>query len=241
MALGPFFVAQKLTEANALRGTAILVRHGETAWNREGRVMGRHPIELSERGRAQVEAAIDLARALEPDLIISSPLVRARQSAEILSSGLDGLEIVEDPAIAEVLYGRWEGMSYHELIDDPHYLEYRKAPVEHPTPGGETIPQVQARGVEAISRAIEANPGRRIMFVSHGDIIRTVLCHFIGLELKFFHRLRVDNATFSGLQINGNFAEVKFLNLLPDPARAFVSPFSTAKPKPGQDAPKGAA
>ncbi|MBV8451042.1 MAG: histidine phosphatase family protein, partial [Deltaproteobacteria bacterium] len=56
MALGPFYVAQKLSEANTLRGTAILMRHGETRWNREGRVMGRNPVELSENGRAQVEA-----------------------------------------------------------------------------------------------------------------------------------------------------------------------------------------
>jgi hypothetical protein len=52
----------------------------------------------------------------------------------------------------------------------------------------------------------------------------------MGLDLKFFHRIRIDNATFSGLQINGNFAEVKFLNLMPDPGRAFISPFSTSKP-----------
>jgi broad specificity phosphatase PhoE len=164
--------------------------------------------------------------------------MRARQSAEIIAAGLGGVEIVEEPEIAEVLYGRWEGMTYHELIEDPHYLEYRKSPIEHPTPGGETIPEVQARGVTAVARALAANADRRILFVSHGDIIRTVLCHFMGLELKFFHRIRVDNATFSALQIAGNFAELKFLNLLPDPGRAFVSPFSTAKPVPARPEPK---
>jgi broad specificity phosphatase PhoE len=232
MALGPFYVAQKLTEANNLRGTALLMRHGETRWNREGRVMGRNPVELSESGRVQVTSAAGLAKALKPDLIVTSPLVRARQSAQIIANELGGLEIIEEPAIAEVQYGRWEGMSFHELVEDPHYAEYRKSPIEHPTPGGETIPQVQARGVNAICRALETHPGRRLLFVSHGDIIRTVLCHFLGLDLTYFHRLRVDNATFSAIQVAGTFAEVKFINLLPDPARAFVSPFSTAKPQP---------
>jgi broad specificity phosphatase PhoE len=125
-------------------------------------------------------------------------------------------------------------MTYHELIEDEHYVRYRKAPLEHPTPGGETIPEVQARGVAAVTRIIEANTGRRVLFVSHGDIIRTLLCHFMGLELKYFHRIRVDNATFSALQINGNFAELKFLNLMPDPGRAFVSPFSTARSAPAK-------
>ncbi|MBF6559400.1 MAG: histidine phosphatase family protein [Candidatus Binataceae bacterium] len=230
MALGPFYVAQKLIETTGVRGTAILMRHGETTWNREGRVMGCRPVELNEHGRAQVAATAELARAVRPEVIVTSPLVRARQSAEIVAAVLGGLEIIEEPEISEVLYGRWEGLTYHDLIEDPHYVAYRKAPIEHPTPGGETIPEVQARGVGAITRTIAARTGQRVLFVSHGDIVRTVLCHFLGLELKYFHRIRVDNAALSAIQIAGEFAEVKFLNLLPDPGRAFSAPFSTAKP-----------
>src|SRR5207245_9545642 len=106
MALGPFYVAQKLNEANLQRGTAILMRHGETPWNREGRVMGRNPVELDSHGRAQVASMVDFVRALKPDLIVTSPLVRARQSAEIIAAGLGGgVPIREDPQIAEVEYG----------------------------------------------------------------------------------------------------------------------------------------
>jgi len=118
-------------------------------------------------------------------------------------------------------------MVYDDLVDDPDYTRYRVDPLTLPTPGGETIAQVQSRGVEAVHRAIAANPGRRILFVSHGDIIRTVLCKLMGLELEHFRRIRVDNATFSGVQLVGDFAEVKFLNLLPDPERAFVTPFKS--------------
>ena len=229
MALGPFYVAQKLKQTNGPHGTAILMRHGETEWNKQGRVMGRNPVELTEHGRAQVAATARFAGSIKPDLIVTSPLVRARQSAEILASALGGIQIVEEPAIAEVLYGRWEGLHYHELIDDPHYITYRKSPILHPTPGGETIPEVQARGVEAVMRTIEAHPGQRVVFVSHGDIVRTVLCHFLKVELEHFHRIRVDNAALSAIQISGEFAEVKFLNLTPDPHQAFVAPFSTAR------------
>ncbi len=132
---------------------------------------------------------------------------------------------MEDPQLEEVRYGRWEGMTYDQLIKDKDYLEYRQEPIGRPTPGGETIHEVQRRGVAAINRAFGANPGRRILVVSHGDIIRTVLAHFMRLELEHFRRIRVDNAAFSAIEIAGDFAEVKFLNLLPDPARAFVSPF----------------
>jgi broad specificity phosphatase PhoE len=238
MALGPFHVAQILRENHELRGAVMLMRHGETDWNREGRVMGQNPVELNARGRVQVEAAARFAQSIKPDLIISSPLVRARQSAELMAAGLGGIPIVEEPSIAEVMYGRWEGMVYHDLIHDPYYVEYRKSPLDHPTPGGETIAQVQARGVEAVTRALSDRSGARIMFVSHGDIIRTVLCYFMGLELGHFHRLRVDNASISTIQISGKFAELKFLNLLADPAQAFLPPFPIKKPeeKPTQQA-----
>ncbi|MFZ0889936.1 MAG: histidine phosphatase family protein [Candidatus Binataceae bacterium] len=225
MALGPFYVTEKLREGKGVRGVALLMRHGETEWNRQGRVMGRNPIELDQRGRAQVESALSLARMVKPDLIVTSPLVRARQSAEIIASGLGGLEVIDEPQLEEVRYGSWEGMTFRELIADESYLKYLEEPLANLTPGGESIHEVQRRGVEAVNRAIAANHGRRVLFVSHGDIIRTVLCHFMGLSLEHFRRIRIDNATFSAVEIADHFAEVKFLNLLPDLGRAFVSPF----------------
>ncbi len=226
MALGPFHVAEKLKASTGMRGIAIFMRHGETAWNREGRVMGRNPIELNEHGRAQVQAAIPFARLIAPELIVTSPLIRARQSAEIIAAGLGGIEVIEDAQLSEVQYGRWEGMTFDDLRNDADYARCSADPIATPTPGGETIDQVQSRGIDAVHRAIAANPGRRILFVSHGDIIRTVLCKLMGLELNHFRRIRIDNATFSGAQLIGDFSEIKFLNLLPDPARAFVAPFS---------------
>jgi broad specificity phosphatase PhoE len=225
MALGPFYVADKLKGGNGMIGIALLMRHGETAWNRAGRVMGRNPIELDDDGRAQVAASIPFARLIQPELIVTSPLPRARQSAEIIAQGLGGIPLAEDPQLSEVKYGRWEGMVYDELLEDAEYLNYREHPLDAPTPGGETIVQVQSRGVDAVRRAISDNAGRRVLFVSHGDIIRTVVCHFMRLELAHFRRIRVDNAAFSGFQLMGDFAELKFLNLLPDPARAFAAPF----------------
>jgi phosphoserine phosphatase len=225
MALGPFQVAERLREGKRERGIAILMRHGETAWNREGRVMGRQPVDLDDGGRAQVEMAVPLACKLSLDLIVSSPLPRAVHSAEIISRGVGGIPIYTDERIEEVRYGFWEGMTFYELVKDETYINYRKAPLESVTPGGETIRQVQERGVAAVDAAVTAHRGKNILFVSHGDIIRTVLCHYMRLDLKHFHRLRIDNATFSGVEISDDFAEIKFLNLLPDPDRAYRSPF----------------
>ena len=230
MALGPFYVAEKLKNNNGIKGVVLLMRHGETPWNREGRIMGRNPVELDEAGRRQVESAIPLARTLAPDLIVSSPLVRALQSAEIIKNGIGADTIAEDPRLSEVEYGRWEGMVYEDLIHDAHYIHYRERPLDEPTPGGETMYDVQARGVDAVCHALAANLGKRVLFVSHGDIIRTVLCHFMKLPLENFRRIRIDNATFFGIQVAGDFAEIKFLNLCADPARVFVSPFKVKVP-----------
>src|SRR5215469_4690144 len=207
MALGPFQVAERLQEGKRERGIALLMRHGETAWNREGRVMGRQPVDLDEGGRAQVEMAVPMAR----DLIISSPLARALQSAEIISRGVGGIDILTDDRLEEVRYGDWEGKTYHQLVKEESYINYRKAPLDSLTPGGETIRQVQERGVAAVDGAVITHRGKRILFVSHGDIIRTVLCHYMRLDLHHFHRLRVDNATFSAVEVSDDFAEVKFI------------------------------
>jgi len=166
---------------------------------------------------------------LKPELIVTSPLARARQSAEIIAAGVGSVPMAEDPQLSEVLYGRWEGMVYDDLIHDADYLNYRDHPLDTPTPGGETIAQVQSRGVEAVRRAVGDNNDKRILFVSHGDIIRTILCYFMRLELAHFRRIRVDNAAFSGFQLVGDFAEMKFLNLMPDPDRALVVPFLSKK------------
>jgi alpha-ribazole phosphatase/probable phosphoglycerate mutase len=229
MALGPFHVADNLKHASGIKGIALFMRHGETAWNREGRVMGESPVELDEHGRAQVESAVPFARIIRPGLIVTSPLIRARQSAEIIARGVGNVEIVEEPDLAEVRYGHWQGKVYDELVDDQAYLEYQRAPLDTRTPGGESIVEVQQRGVETVQRLIKAHQGERVLFISHGDIIRTVLAHYLGMELAHFRRIRVDNATFSAVHILGDFAEVKFLNLTPDPARAFVAPFTPRK------------
>ena len=237
MALGPFYVAQKLKQTNGPHGTAILMRHGETEWNKQGRVMGRNPVELTEHGRAQVAATARFAESIKPDLIVTSPLVRARQSAEILAAALGGIEIRRGACHRRSALRSLGGVALSRanrrsaLRHLPEIADYA------PTPGGETIPEVQARGVEAVMRMIEAHPGERIVFVSHGDIVRTVLCHFLKVELEHFHRIRVDNAALSAIQISGEFAEVKFLNLTPIRTRLSSRPSQPRAAKPNRPNP----
>jgi broad specificity phosphatase PhoE len=193
----------------------LICRHGETLWNRERRIMGSLDIPLSDEGRSQCELLGRVLGGFGITRIVSSPLARAEQTAQILAGHL-GVELSFDSDLEEVRFGRWQGLTYEEIRDDPDYGHFAVDPIRRPTPGGETVIEVQARGLAAIDRA---RPGERTLFVSHGDIIRAALCHFLAVPLDQFRRLRIDNCGVSALVQEGDRVEVKFLNMLPDPER----------------------
>jgi broad specificity phosphatase PhoE len=193
----------------------LICRHGETLWNRERRIMGSLDIPLSDAGRRQCELLGRVLRGFAITRIVSSPLARAEQTARILAEHL-AVELSFDRDREEVRFGRWQGLTYEEIRDDPEYGHFAMDPIRRPTPGGETVVDVQARGLAAIDRV---RPGERTLFVSHGDIIRATLCHFLAVPLEQFRRLRIDNCGVSALAQADDHIEVKFLNMLPDPER----------------------
>lgn len=196
----------------------LICRHGETAWNRERRIMGALDVPLNEAGRRQCEHLARVLRSFGVVRIVSSPLARAAETARMLAAGLDA-EVCFDSDLEEVRFGRWQGLTYEEIGRDPAYAEFALDPVRNPTPGGETIVDVQRRGLAALGRA---RPEERTLFVSHGDIIRATLCHFLSVPLEQFRRLRIDNCGLSALKAEGERVEVKFLNMLADPERVWA-------------------
>ncbi|NIO08557.1 MAG: hypothetical protein GTO40_11340 [Deltaproteobacteria bacterium] len=130
----------------------------------------------------------------------------------------------------EVAFGRWQGYTFDDLINDDAYHRFLRNPLRAAVPGGETIVDVQRRGLRAVRRGIRDYPGGRLLFVSHGDLIRAVLCHYMKLPLQEFRRIRVDNGTLSALEVDGDWAEVKYLNYLPDVSQVSNESFSGLKP-----------
>ncbi|MFQ5351697.1 MAG: histidine phosphatase family protein [Candidatus Binatia bacterium] len=203
----------------------ILMRHGETAWNRERRVMGMADVPLNEAGEKQSRQAADLLAHFSVTDIISSPLRRASQTAEIVG-GVLGIDCVFEQELCEVRFGRWQGLTYDEIRGDTQYLDFIKDPLGCPTPGGETIADVQSRALDSLKLA---RPGQTVLFVSHGDILRSVICHFLDIPLEEFRRVRVDNCGLSAITLVANRPEVKFVNVLADPERAW-DPLHWSKP-----------
>ncbi len=166
-----------------------LARHCETDWNREpARCQGWAEIELTETGRGQ---ARDLGRALEGrgiELIVTSHLVRARETAEILQDVLGrDLPFVVDPRLAESHRGEWETRRFSSIIrEEPEaWAHYREHPETFRFPGGESL-EAQQRRVLACLRDC-ALDGRTTLLVTHGGSIRLVRCLLDGRGIEAFH------------------------------------------------------
>lgn len=144
-----------------------LVRHGETDWNAARRIQGRTDIPLNDAGRAQARRAAELLARRRWDAVYASPLSRAHETARIIADHLGLGEVTDVDAFVERDYGEAEGMSFEQL--EELYPEGVHAP------GQETRDEVAARVVPALLELAERRPGERLIVVSHGGAIRSVL------------------------------------------------------------------
>lgn len=164
----------------------LLARHGETQWNVEGRSQGQtFDIPLSATGRTQAGALGARLKDLPIVRAVASPLLRARQTAELALGDRAGL-LTLDPRLMEISHGLWEGRLAEEIRAD--FPEAQKAWRETPhlvtLPGGEALQDVDARAWAAL-RDATAGLGEEevVLLVTHDAVARTLLCRFLGLSL----------------------------------------------------------
>lgn len=155
--------------------TLILVRHGLTDWNLERRYQGRLDIPLNAAGRAQAETLKAQLENIPFEIVYSSPLRRAYETAEIISWGKP---IVPDQRLAEIDHGTWQGKTQDEIAEQwPHeWKAWNTDPDKFTPPGGETAAQVQLRVKEFIGEV----QGKAVLCVSHGVVIQTFLSTLLG-------------------------------------------------------------
>lgn len=195
------------------RGDLYLLRHGETEWNAEQRVMGRRPVPLSAVGRGQVAGLAADLRGLGGLLVWSSPQRRARETAAIAAelAGAGPPQVDED--LAEVAYGDWEGRRFADLVAEPAFRAHFLDPLHARAPGGgESLAEVDARVARAVARILAAAAGRPALLVSHGDPLRLVVLRALGLGPEAVRRVRIDPGGLSGLAFDGGRCELRFLN-----------------------------
>ena len=152
-------------ESRALM-TIAFIRHGQTDWNATGRLQGTTDIPLNDTGRQQAREAIDVLGGADWDVIVSSPLSRARETASIIAEGL-GIELGRSyQSLVERAYGDGEGLTIDEAVTRWPDRQY---------PGLEALDSVVSRGTAALQQIADEYDGRNVVIVCHGTLIRYTL------------------------------------------------------------------
>ena len=194
--------------------TFHLIRHGD--YSLLGRVLaGRMTgYSLSETGREQARA---IARALAKRpiaAVVASPLERARETAEPIAA-MHRLPVQVEPDVHEIDFGDWTGQTFPELHAMPIWRDFNRFRSTVPIPGGETLHAAQARGLAAIARLRSAHRDSEVVIVSHGDLIKVVIAHFLGIPLDLFARVEIAPASRSTVVLYAGDVRVTGVNLPP--------------------------
>jgi alpha-ribazole phosphatase len=194
----------------------ILVRHGESVWNSERRIQGSLDPELSPRGRRQTDLLVSHLRVHITSpvaAIYSSPLRRAAQTADQIAAAYR-IPVVREPDLREMSLGKWEGKTVAEIqaTYPGRYEQWLEDPLAFPAPGGEDLRSFERRVVGALERMREAHPRDDLVVVSHGGVIKTLLCFALGLDVRYLFRLKQDNTAINQIELDGRVRRVLLLN-----------------------------
>ncbi len=173
----------------------ILIRHGETEWNKSERFRGRSDIGLNETGLAQAQRIATWFAERKIDAIYSSPLPRALETAAPLAA-MHNLQVEPSADLLDIDYGGWEGISAEEAqVKNPELWEaWMKSPGRVRFPGGESIRQVRNRIENALRALSEDHLGETIALVSHRITCHVILCYVLGLPNDALWRVKQDLA-----------------------------------------------
>ena len=162
----------------------LLVRHGETDWNREGRFQGQIDIPLNSTGMAQAQSASRFLADVPLSRAYTSPMARPRQTAECILQAHPGVPLTCHSGLVEIGHGLWEGQLEREIAASwPELLaDWKRAPQTVQMPEGENLQQVWDRALAAwhcIARSLE--PQETALVVAHDAVNKTILCSLLGL------------------------------------------------------------
>jgi probable phosphoglycerate mutase len=187
---------------------ATLLRHGETPLSLEKRFSGRGDAALTDRGTAQAKAAAERLAGLGFDVIVSSPLRRTRQTAELVAARAGGQVVIED-GFAETDFGEWEGATFGEI--GKRAPDELRAWLDDPTiapPGGESMATTAKRVAAARERTIERYADAKVLVVTHVTPIKLMLRDALDAPLHTVFRIHIDPASVSVIDWRASGASV---------------------------------
>ncbi len=173
----------------------ILLRHGETTWNIEGRYQGQEDTPLSERGIAQGKAAALALKDIHIDRAISSPLSRSYDTCRF-AADYHHLPVTKDPRLTEISHGLWEGIHADEIKAKypKEFHLWHTHPEQVQMPEGENLEDVRKRSREAFDEYAAKYDGETILVAAHDAVNKAILCDLLGLDMSHFWQIKQDNA-----------------------------------------------
>jgi broad specificity phosphatase PhoE len=181
----------------------ILIRHGETEWNVEGRYQGQADPHLNLKGRRQARALAKKLHGLGLELLISSPLKRAAQTAQILGENLE-LPVIYDHRLMEIHQGDWQTRLRSEIEERYPDLFHRweTEPWQVTPPNGENLYQVQSRVNEFLNELVGRYPDACIGIITHRIPIAMIKMRYQGLQTNIVRTLRLPNTFFEEIMVD---------------------------------------
>lgn len=204
-----------------------LIRHAQTAWNKEEIFRGRTDIGLDEMGLMQAELVGRYFKDTKIDQIYSSPLSRSWQTAERIAQ-FHNLEVKPLWGIIDMSFGNWEGHHHKEIkkIDSHTYRLWIESPHLVRIPGGETLDEVRKRAMISIEEIIKMHEGENIVLVSHRVVNKVIICGILGIDNSHFWQVAQDPTAINIIQYkNGRY----ILSLMNDTCH--LKELSNGRPK----------
>ncbi len=182
-----------------------MVRHGETAWNTEGRIQGQLDIALNDTGLAQARALAAVLAAERFDAIYASDLARVRQTAEPAARRL-GLEVRLDAALRERHYGMFETLTYVEARErfPEHYARFRDKDPQFDFVSGESLKGFADRSLACVAALVARHAGKHLLVFTHGGVLEMVYRHATGRGLSTPRDFEIPNAAINRFEVSGS-------------------------------------
>ena len=196
-----------------MSATLILMRHGQTDWNVNGRYMGWMDEALNEEGLRQAERVAQRLDQWPISAVYSSPLNRAVRTAEIVARPhAVAVQTIEE--LGEMRIGAWEGMFAGDIADKYPALwrTWRANPGDFRMPGGESLGEVRERAVRAFGRIMDSSEGKMALAVTHDVVVKLLVAHYLGVSADIYRRLEVGNASITVMERDGGKPRLRVLN-----------------------------
>ncbi|RJR34853.1 MAG: histidine phosphatase family protein [Deltaproteobacteria bacterium] len=191
----------------------ILVRHGETPWNKDKIFRGTVDIPLNDTGREEAELAGEWLQKETIHAAYSSPLSRARDTAAAICRH-HKLQVQDLPGLGDINYGEWQSLPLTEVkkVYADLYRQWETAPHTVRFPRGETLEEVEQRAWAAVEEVVKRHPGRTVLLAAHRAVNKVLIARFIGLDNSHFWRIGQDTTAINRFHLVGDVWHIMSVN-----------------------------